>query len=640
MAINIRSAALRYAIALGSFLLILLISIALPRYTGINLDLTSLMILTMIASAWYLGRGPGLLVAIILEITLNFFSTAPFTVKSLIIIFNRMILFGSLVIFASSRRKAEKRLREQRELLQVTLSSIGDAVIATDINGKINFINPTAEALTGWTMADAANKSLEQIFQIVNEETGEPVESPFVAIKREGTVVGLANHTVLISREGRRIPIEDSGAPIKDADGRTVGVIIVFHDVTERRRAERERETLLRSEQTARGEAEVANRLKDEFLATVSHELRTPLNAILGWATMLKRGNLEAETARNALEIIERNAKAQVEITEDILDVSRIITGKMYIEQRPVEVASVIRTAVETLRPAAEAKLITVNVFVDRGADLIIGDADRLQQVIWNLLSNAIKFTPKNGQIEIRTERSDSYLEIHISDTGIGIDESFLPFIFERFRQADPSIARAHGGLGLGLAIVKHLVELHGGSVRAESAGEDKGTVFIVKLPLAVAPVASANYKPDQSLRETSDIPAQAPDLKNLRVLLVDDEADTIDFLTIALEGFGAEVRSALSSAEALKILPGWTPDIIVSDLGMPGEDGFTFIRKVRNLTPESGGNVPAIALTAYVRNEDRLKSLEAGFQMHISKPVDPDVLAKAVEDLKNTVKT
>ena len=639
MAINIRSAPLRYATALGSFLLILLVSIFLPRLTGLSLDLTSLMILAMIASAWYLGRGPGLLVALVFEITLNYFSTAPFTAKSVVIIFNRLILFISLVLFASARKSAEKRLLEQRELLQVTLSSIGDAVIATDIDGKISFLNPTAEILTGWKMADAVGKPLEEVFRIVNEDTGKKVESAFDVIQREGTIVGLANHTVLIAKDGREIPIEDSGAPIKDTDGRMVGVITVFHDVTERRRAEREREKLLRSEQAARGEAETANRLKDEFLATVSHELRTPLNAILGWATMLKRGSLEEQTTRNALDVIERNAKAQVELTEDLLDVSRIITGKMHIEQRPVEIAPVIRAAVDAIRPAASAKSISVEFLIEENAGFIIGDPDRLQQVVWNLLSNAIKFTPEKGRIEIRVEQVGSHLEIRVSDNGIGIEEQFLPFIFDRFRQADPSMARAHGGLGLGLAIVRHLIELHGGSVRAESAGKEKGTTFIISLPLASAPEVSAYSEPDASLQEMDGGQAAMPDLRNLRVLVVDDEPDTLEILKLALERCGADVRAASSAAGALKIFLEWKPDLLVSDIGMPGDDGFEFIRKVRNLTQQQGGKIPAVALTAYVRDEDRQKALDAGFQMHVSKPVDPTALAKALEGLKNTVK-
>ena len=327
--------------------------------------------------------------------------------------------------------------------------------------------------------------TLEEIFHIINEETREPVESPFTAIKREGIVVGLANHTILITRDGREIPIEDSGAPIKDDDGAVIGAILVFHDITERRAAERERERLFKSEKSARGEAENANRLKDEFLATVSHELRTPLNAILGWSSMLKRGMLKEENVRNAMSIIERNAKAQAEIISDILDVSSIITGKFQIESQPVELAPVIRSAVETHQPAADAKSITLTLVLDENAGLVNGDADRLQQIIWNMVSNAIKFTPEGGRVEVSLKQIDSHIEISVSDSGIGIERKFLPFVFERFRQADSSTTRADRGLGLGLAIVRHLVELHGGTVSAESEGENEGATFTVKLPLA-----------------------------------------------------------------------------------------------------------------------------------------------------------
>lgn len=354
---EIRSAALRYGLALGSFVLILLLSSGLQRFFSIRFEPTSLIIGVMIASAWYLGVGPGLMLAIILELTLDYFSNPPFAFKSAVIIFNRMVLFVSLVLFASSRRKVEDRLREQREWLQVTLSSIGDAVIATNINGSINFINPIAEAVTGWTMPQAANKPLDEVFHIIHEETREPVENPFAAIKREGIILGLANHTLLIAKDGREIPIEDSGAPIKDSEGNIIGVIVVFHDVSERRRAEQEREKLLKLEQAARSEAEVANRLKDEFLATVSHELRTPLSAILGWAAMLNRGGMEEEAARDGLIVIERNARAQTKIIDDILDVSRIITGKFHIESQPVELAPIIQAAIDTLRPAVVAEL-------------------------------------------------------------------------------------------------------------------------------------------------------------------------------------------------------------------------------------------------------------------------------------------
>jgi PAS domain S-box-containing protein len=472
-------------LALGGFALVLLITFALPRLFSINLDLTSLIIAVMIASAWYLGRGPGLLVAIAFELTLDYFSTAPYSKKYAIIVFNRMALFVSLVLFASSRHEAEKRLRDQREWLRVSLKSIGDAVIATDIKGFVNFINPTAEALTGWTLAEAVNKPLADVFQIINEETRQPVENVFTVVRREGIVVGLANHTLLLAKDGREIPIEDSGAPIKDKSGKIIGVIVVFHDVSERRRAEQERVELLKREQAARSEAEAANRLKDEFLATVSHELRTPLTAIVGWSSMLRTNSFSAESTARALETIERNAKTQTQIVEDLLDVSRIITGKLQINLRPVAFAPTINAAIATLRPAAEAKGITLTVSLDQEAGMVSGDPDRLQQIIWNLVSNAIKFTPENGRIEIRLEPVGSFYELSVRDNGIGVEQEFLPYVFERFRQADSSRTRAHGGLGLGLAIVRHLVELQGGTVAAHSDGAGQGAVFTVRLPLA-----------------------------------------------------------------------------------------------------------------------------------------------------------
>jgi PAS domain S-box-containing protein len=640
MAKQIRSAALRYGLALGSFALILSISFSIQRFFSLRLDLTPLIIALMIASAWYGGRGPGLLVAIVFELTIDYFAGAsPYSLKFAAVFFNRMALFVSLVLFASSRRSAEKQLRQQREWLRVTLTSIGDAVIATDVNGTVNFINPTAEALTGWTMSEAANKPLDEVLNIVNEETRQSVESPFSAVKREGVVVGLANHTVLITKDGREIAIEDSGAPIKDPNGKIIGIIVVFHDVSERRRAEQEREQMLKREQAARNEAEAANRLKDEFLATVSHELRTPLNAIIGWASMLNRGRLEEETISNALRVIERNAKAQAEIINDILDVSRIITGKLRIDARPVELAPIIQAAIDTVRPAATAKGITLSVSLDRDAGLVAGDSDRLQQIIWNLISNAIKFTPRDGRIEARLERVNTHVEVRVSDTGIGIDKQFLPYVFERFRQADSSMTRSHSGLGLGLAIVRHLVELHGGTVSAESDGDGQGSVFTVQLPVAAvidapAVVVSNSARGLAETEDADDNSAGTPDLTGLRVLVVDDEPDTREILSLVLKQYGAKVRAAASSIEAMEAFLEWKPDVLISDLGMPGEDGFALIGKVRALTPEQGCNIPAAALTAYVREEDRLQALSAGYHIHIPKPVDPTTLAALVADL------
>jgi PAS domain S-box-containing protein len=528
--------------------------------------------------------------------------------------------------------------------LRVALSSIGDAVIATDVEGSVNFINPTAEALTGWTMSQAVDRPFGEVFKIVNEDSREPVESPFLAVKREGKVVGLANHSVLITRDGREIPIEDSGAPIKDTAGKIIGVIVVFHDVSERRRAEQEREHLLKREQIARGEAEAANRLKDEFLATVSHELRTPLNAILGWAAILRRSTQEEETQRNALGVIERNARAQAEIIDDILDVSRIITGKLRIKSRPVDVAPILEAAIDSLRPAATAKAITLTVSLDPDAGFIAGDPDRLQQIFWNLISNAIKFTPKEGRVEVELNQVESHLEIKVFDSGIGINSQFLPHVFERFRQADASMTRAHTGLGLGLAIVRHLVELHGGTVSAESAGENQGAVFTIQLPLADPDKKQAQLASDSALEldqttATTDAPISVIDLTGLRVLVVDDQPETCEVVSMMLNQYGANVRTAASSAEALEALLEWKPDVLISDLGMPGEDGLALIRKVRSLAPELGGDIPAAALTAYVREEDRLRAFSAGYQTHIPKPVNPTKLAAVVAKLAKRAK-
>lgn len=488
---EIRSPVLRYGLALGAFVSLLLLSFGLQRLLKLRIDVTPLVIGLMIASAWYLGRGPGLLVALAFELTLDYFAGFPLTGRAAVVAFNRLVLFGCLVLFASSRRGAEKRLREQREWLQVSLSSIGDAVIATDINGSINFINPTAEALTGWTTRQAAHKSLKEVFNIVNEQTREPVENPFNAIIREGNIIGLANHTILIARDGREIPIEDSGAPIKDQDGKIIGVIIVFHDDSERRRTAQEREELLASERAARGAAEAADRLKDDFLATVSHELRTPLTSILGWSAMVNSGIVDGASVNKAMKVIEHNAKSQARLIDDILDASRIITGKLRIEAKPVELDRIIQASCDVLQPAATAKQITLTVSLQPNAGFVNGDPDRLQQIMWNLISNAIKFTPEDGRVEVKLEKVDALLVITVCDNGMGINSQFMPHVFERFRQADSSTTRAHGGLGLGLAIVRHLVELHGGTISVESDGLGKGAMFIVRLPLAVKPVAA-----------------------------------------------------------------------------------------------------------------------------------------------------
>ncbi|HVG30539.1 MAG TPA: PAS domain S-box protein, partial [Pyrinomonadaceae bacterium] len=384
---TVRSVVLRYGLAAASFALVIGASFWIGRTFSIKVDPTFLILLIMIASAWYLGLGPGLLIAVLFEAAIDYFGPHPRTLAAAVVVFNRTLLFASVVWFASSRRKAEGRLRRQSEWLRVTLSSIGDAVIATDVNGSINFINPTAEAITGWTTEEAAGKPLDEVFRILQTGTREPVEGAFSIIKRGQSVGGAADHTVLLTKDGGEIPIEVSGAPTRDSDGKIVGVIIVFHDVSERRAAEVEREHLLHLERAARAEVESALRLKDEFLATVSHELRTPLTSILGWSSILNQMDVTDETVRrNALQSIERNAKMQARIVDDVLDLARVITGKLRVDSRLVELAPIIRAAVETVRPAAGAKAITVSTSLEEEAGAVAGDPDRLQQVFWNLI--------------------------------------------------------------------------------------------------------------------------------------------------------------------------------------------------------------------------------------------------------------
>ncbi len=396
-----------------------------------------------------------------------------------------------------------------------------------------------------------------------------------------------------------------------------------LYETAKRARAEAER-AATENERLYR-QAEESSRLKDEFLATISHELRTPLSAILGWARMLRMGQLTDDAAGKALETIERNARAQAQLIDDLLDVSRIITGKLRMDVQPADPNTFIDAAVEAVRPAAEAKGVRVQKIIDTGPVAIPGDPVRLQQVVWNLLSNAIKFTPRGGRVQISSQRVNSHLEIVVNDTGQGISADFLPHVFDRFRQADQKTSRQHGGMGLGLAIVRHLVELHGGTVRASSEGEGRGSTFIVILP--ITPVYQVDQSGGRVHPAARDLLPPLDDcsdrLDGLRVLVVDDEADTRDLLKQGLEYCGAKVKCVGTAEEALDLVKSNLPDILISDIGMPGFDGYDLIKRVRGLPPERGGRVPAIALTAYTRTEDRLNSLRAGYDMHVPKPVE-----------------
>jgi len=400
-------------------------------------------------------------------------------------------------------------------------------------------------------------------------------------------------------------------------------VALVFKDITLRKQAEAERERLLERESAARAEAEEASRLKDEFLTTVSHELRTPLTAMLGWVQMLRAGSLPPDKRVRALETVERNARAQAQLIDDLLDVSRILSGKLRLEVAPVDVGPIVQEALDSVRPAADAKGVRIQAALD-SLSTVMGDAQRLQQVVWNLLSNAVKFTPRGGRVQVFVERRDSSVELTVADTGKGIAIDFLPHVFERFRQADASTTRAQGGLGLGLSIVKHLVEAHGGSLSVASEGPGRGATFVVRLPLSVAVRQAAEIPPRLDTPAFTEGLQCPPELEGLSILVLDDEEDTREFLKALLEGCKARVATAASAEEGLRTFKAERPRLIISDIGMPGADGYLFIQWIRALSAAEGGRTPAVALTAYTRTEDRLRGLVAGFNNHVPKPVEP----------------
>jgi signal transduction histidine kinase/ActR/RegA family two-component response regulator len=472
---------------------------------------------------------------------------------------------------------------------------------------------------------------------------GDEASTPFRRVCSEHTcVIPAESYTILTSPEARLQAILDLQQKANSLQAE-IAERKQAEDVLRTVRGELKqqlviREELLVREQMARAEAEHASRMKDEFLATVSHELRTPLNAIIGWCHMIRTRRLDDSTFDRALETIDRNAKAQAQLIEDILDVSRVITGKLQLKMGPVDLATVINAAIDSVQPAAESKGIQLAITLDPSARHALGDANRLQQVVWNLLSNAIKFTPATGLVQVKLARLEDTLQIWISDSGQGIRAEFLPFLFERFRQADGTITRKHGGLGLGLAIVRHLVELHGGTVHADSPGEGLGATFTVKLPLAPQSKSDlARSTEAESLYGlnggTASSDAQLS-LAEVRVLVVENDEDTLQMLSVMLQERSAIVEAAGTVAKAMEILQWFNPDVIVSDLAMPDEDGYSLIRSIRSAEAESVRQIPAVALTAYVRIEDRAQALSAGFNMFVPKPVEPNELIIAIANL------
>jgi len=514
--------------------------------------------------------------------------------------------------------------------LAAIIESADDAIITKTLQGVITSWNRGAERMFGY----AASEVIGQPVTILIPDDHIDEESAIIAKLRAGERIE-HYETVRLRKDGTLVDISLTVSPIRDANNKVIGASKIARDISQRKEAEKSLREQSEANKRLYTEAQESARLKEEFLATVSHELRTPLNAVLGWVRILRAGRLKEAEVGKALETIERNARAQAQLIDDLLDVSRIITGKLRMDVRPVDPNGFIEAAIDAVKPAAEAKGIRVQKIMDTGVVTVPGDPTRLQQVIWNLLTNAIKYTPRGGRVQVRMERVGSNLQIVVADSGQGIPQEFLPYVFDRFRQVDQSTSRHHGGLGLGLALVRHLVELHGGSVAAASPGPDQGSTFTIVLPLV--PIyqvdqAGARVHPTaQNLLPSAEYTAS---LDALKILIVDDEPDTRELLKTSLSECGAHVTVAGSVREAFGTFEVSVPEMIICDIGMPGEDGYDFIRRLRALPQESGGKVPAIALTAYARVEDRLRALRAGFQMHVPKPVELAELVTVVANV------
>jgi PAS domain S-box-containing protein len=518
----------------------------------------------------------------------------------------------------------QREQSENRHRMALEAGNLGTWIF--DVKSNRAEIDERSLSLFGFSAENFDGNTFSRIYQ----EDVPKVEKLLQKTLRENTGFN-AEFRVLLP-DGTIRWSQCTGQPQLDENGKVFQIVGNCRDITEYREAENVREELLKKEQIARKDAEIANRMRDEFLATVSHELRAPLNSILGWGRLLEKGNLDAPTVKKALETIIRNAEAQNRLIEDLLDVSRIISGKLRLEVMNIKPSNFVEAALETVRPAAEAKGITLEMKEEMGVSHLSGDPNRLQQVIWNLLSNAIKFTPNGGTVAIEAESVDGYVEIRVRDTGIGIKEEFLPHVFDRFRQADASSIRKFGGLGLGLAIVRHITEMHGGTVRVASEGENLGATFTISLPVTASQPEDIESGRTSGARILEDAPKIS--LDGLLILVVDDEDDTRQLLVQSLTFYGATVVTAKSAAEGLSEIIDKSPDVLVSDIGMPEEDGYSLIRKTRALSDEHQKNVKAIALTAFTRAQDRMRALSAGYQNHVSKPVEPDELATVIASL------
>jgi len=540
--------------------------------------------------------------------------------------------------------------RQESDLISHRLAAIvddsDDAIVGKDLSSIITSWNKGAERIFGYSADEMIGTSITRIIppELQSQET------EIVARIRRGERFDHFD-TIRLTKDGRLLHVSLTISPIKDTHGNVVGASKIARDITDRKLAEealREaqkiaqeastaKQRLLESERAARSEIEKASHMKDEFLATLSHELRTPLNAVLGWANALRLGRPGPEELREGLEAIERNARAQAQMIDELLDMSRIISGKVRLDVQRLDLPAIVAASIDAVRASASTKGVRLQIVIDPLNAPVSGDPNRLQQIFWNLLNNAVKFTPKQGRVQVLLQRVDSHVEVSIIDTGEGISPDLLPYIFERFKQADASTTRHHGGLGLGLAIVKQLVELHGGSVRAESDGLGKGATFIVSFPLLALHVPPDERESQNSLSKLRDVPPLPTiSLKSITVLVVDDEPDARHLLKRLLESAGAAVHLARSAEDGMAQLLAKPVDVLICDIGMPDEDGYSLMRRIRALDDSQKSEVAAVALTAYARLVDRTAAIRAGFQNHLPKPVEPAELLAVVHSLGN----
>lgn len=550
----------------------------------------------------------------------------------------------SVIRDISERRSAEERSHEAHQRLAFHVENSPLAVIEWDSDFRVSRWSESAERLFGWKAEEVLGKPVTG-WQFVFAEDANTVAQLTNKQREGGERQGVLRNRNY-ARDGSILHCEWYNSVLNDDAGKLVSVLSLVLDVTARKLAEEERALLLVREREARKAAEDADRLKDEFLATLSHELRTPLTSVLGWASLIRSGEIDESNHAVAMETIERNARLQARLIDDLLDVSRIVTGNLRLEANAIDLAPVIEAARDAVRPAAEAKSIALEISFASQACIIRGDSNRLRQVVWNLLLNAIKFTPRGGRVMVDLRSDDSSVRLTVSDSGEGIDAEFLPHVFDRFRQAEGSTSRRQGGLGLGLAVVRHLVELHGGNVSAKSPGKGLGATFTVELPLAVERKDSRQdyRKAAAEIDDATQADAKRRSrdeirLDGVRILVVEDDADFGSLINIMLELCGARVISTSSVAEALQALEEGLPDVLISDIAMPDEDGYELMRKVRARTPERGGLTPAIALTGYATRKDREHAIAAGYQAHLAKPIEPAELTTAVANLVKRIR-